>query len=149
MQERGNFQGAFAYYHANRARQAGCWVPGTQKQAPNNQGSQGTEQGPPGVRRWVWNPPHAIPTGKAGQTGTGRAFRKKKKEDCIEKLTPGVHHVGAVVLTAAREEALGRTDTSTGSTRAHKCASHFHRRATTKNFHFNISPKFPCTAFHI
>lgn len=79
MQERGNFQGAFAYYHANRARQTGCWVPGTQKQAPNNQGSQGTEHGPLGVRRWVWNPPHAVPTGKAGQTGTGRGFRKRKK----------------------------------------------------------------------
>jgi hypothetical protein len=61
MQERGNFQGAFAYSHANRARQAGCcWVPGTQEQAPNLRGRQAGERGPPGVRRQIWNPCHAL-----------------------------------------------------------------------------------------
>lgn len=147
MQERGNFQGAFAYYHANRARQAGCWVPGAQKQAPNHHGSQGTEYGPPGVRRWVWNPPHAVPTGKAGQTGSeedsenGRLRREAdsrgppcggSSSDCCQGGgTPQHRH-------QHRQPACSPA-----------CLPFSPYNNNNKNFHFHISPKFPCTAFHI
>lgn len=81
------------------------------------------------------------------QARQGKLGRKRiqKTEDCEEKLTPGVHHVGAAVLTAAKEEALRSTDTGTGSPRAHQRASHFHRITTTTKISIFISVQ----SFHV
>ena len=95
MQERGDFQGAFACSHANSVRQAGCWLPRhseTSSQPPPG-ARQAGERDPSGVRRWIWNPSHALFRAKVETCCFPYATNKLGQESRLgrrkEKLTGG------------------------------------------------------------